>query len=145
MVRAAHTELDQDGARPTILLVKDNQCPTNGPVENALLGGGFTVRSTEESSPIPEVLRENEPDVVVVAVTRPGTALEVLDAVRCTDEQVPVLIVGSREIVDVNWFESAVDQGADDFVAAPASGRVVAAHVQAILRRSSWQVRVPPD
>ncbi|MFA6433862.1 MAG: response regulator transcription factor [Elusimicrobiales bacterium] len=97
---------------------------------------GFTVVFTDNGSEALMLARESRPDVIVTDVDMPGlTGLELCKAVK-NDKAAPIPVIiisgsktGEDEIV------SGYDMGADDYLIKPFSFPVLAAKINAVMRR----------
>jgi DNA-binding response OmpR family regulator len=120
------------GAR--IVLVEDNADLAYG-LRNNLEIEGHVVTVAEDGPAGLEVVRTEEPDLVILDLMLPGLdGYRVLETLRAEGRDVPVLILTARgeEADKVRGFRL----GADDYVTKPFGVLELLARVQAILRRA---------
>src|SRR5215216_6153941 len=104
---------------------------------------GYAVHAAEDGETAMRLLREDEPDVVVldVMLPEPVDGLEVARRLRASGSNVPIIMLTARDKVSdkLAGFES----GADDYLAKPFAFEELLARVGALLRRS--QARQRPE
>ena len=129
--------MTEGGPRPKVLVVDDDPA-LRQLLEDILVNDGFDVLQAASGARLTEMVREHQPDLVVLdEVMEPVSGLEALQSLRSSGAKVPVVMLTAIPPDDI--LETAVDTGADDYVAKPFSGAVLLAHLKAILRRSRWQ------
>jgi len=100
---------------------------------------GFTVIFTDNGSEALMLVRDSRPDMVVTDVQVPGLdGFELCKAIKCSAETagVPVIIISGEKTEDTDVV-SGYDKGADDYLAKPFAFPVLAAKINAVLRRYS--------
>lgn len=100
-----------------------------------LVHAGFGTRTVDDGNAVLAVLREWQPDAVLLDVMLPGKdGLSVCREIRAFST-VPILMVTARsEEIDRLL---GLEFGADDYILKPFSPREVVARVKAVLRRSA--------
>ena len=129
-IRTALTDM------PRILVVDDDQSFRDA-LRDALPlhWPSVTVVTACDGDEALRAFRDQEPDVVLLAVSLPGlSGLEVLRQIR-QDSDAPVILLTGRddEIDQLRGFQV----GADDLVVKPSSARMLTARIHAILRRTN--------
>jgi len=123
---------------PRILLVEDE--PKLAALLVDYLGAAqYQVEHIDDGLRAMEVLRERQPDLLILDLMLPGRdGLSICRELR-TFSQVPVIMVTAR--VDEIDRLLGLELGADDYICKPYSPREVVARVKAILRRSGLAVQ----
>lgn len=88
--------------------------------------------------------RDSKPDIVITDVELPGLGgLALCKSIRSSPEtaSIPVIIISGRKTEDADLV-SGYDKGADDYLTKPFAFSVLAAKVNAVLRRYSAAGRV---
>jgi DNA-binding response OmpR family regulator len=123
------------GASATTILVVDDDARQQQLVGMILRRAGFGVRYADDGDVVAGLVRELQPDLVVLDLKmRRVSGLEALRAIRAAGHSVGVIIltgVGDEELI-----LAAFEAGADDYVTKPFQPRVLAARVNAVLRRA---------
>ena len=119
-----------------ILLVEDDRKMLDV-MRRYLENRGFSLVFTDNGSEALMLVRDSEPDLVVADVELPGLdGFALCKAIKCSAEtsSVPVIIIsgGKTEEADI---VSGYDKGADDYLIKPFSFSVLAAKINAVLRR----------
>lgn len=109
-------------------------------IRNALTRGlayaGFAVDAAACGADALAIARERYPDVVILDMMMPGLdGIEVLERLRAADPQLPVLMLTAKDGTDDQV--RALNRGADDYVTKPFTFDILAARVQALLRRQT--------
>lgn len=97
---------------------------------------GFDVQVESDGSRVPELLRHDRPELMILDLMLPGLdGFEILRLIRreATTADLPVLILSARE-EEVDRIVG-LELGADDYVTKPFSPREVVLRVKALLRR----------
>jgi DNA-binding response OmpR family regulator len=97
----------------------------------------FTVICTDNGSEALMLARESRPDIIVTDVDMPGmTGLELCKAVKSVKDAppIPVIIISGQKTGEED-IVSGYDKGADDYLTKPFSFPVLAAKINAVLRR----------
>jgi two-component system response regulator MprA len=97
--------------------------------------GGYTVAAAEDGASALRVLREQEPDLVVldVMLPEPLDGLEVARRLRAAGSQVPILMLTARGQLEEKL--AGFQSGADDYLPKPFAFEELLARVGALLRR----------
>lgn len=94
---------------------------------------GYEVSSAGEGTTALRLLREEDPDIVILDVMLPGIdGMQVCRWIRSMSN-VPIVMLSARDEVDDKVL--ALSTGADDYVTKPFSTRELVARLQAVLRR----------
>ena len=118
--------------QPSVLVVDDEPSLVRV-VEGYLAKDGFAVRTAGNGETALELVRESEPDVVVLDLGLPGMdGVEVCRQLRTFSTCYVLMLTARADEVDM-LIGLAV--GADDYVTKPFSGRALVARVRTLLRR----------
>lgn len=119
---------------PRVLLVDDDEALCEL-LSEYLESEGFSVRSVHDGAQALEVAQQESWDAIILDVMLPGlNGFDVLKRLKPLVD-VPVLMLTARG--DDTDTVVGLELGADDYVAKPASPRVLIARLRALLRRSS--------
>lgn len=115
------------------VLVVDDDPETLRLVRDALVGVGFIAVVTGDPEAVPDLLRNENPDLVLLDLVLPGTdGVELMATVpELTD--LPVIFIsayGRDEAIAI-----ALNSGADDYIVKPFSPTELIARVRAVMRR----------
>jgi DNA-binding response OmpR family regulator len=125
--------LNTDVARPVVVFV-DDEADLVAMAETYLRRDGFRVVTASDARSAAAVLREHDPDLMVLDLGLPdGNGLDLLRGVRA-GRHLPVIILtgwGSERDRVVG-----LELGADDYMVKPFSLPELAARIRAVLRRS---------
>ena len=116
-----------------ILVVEDDNNISNL-IKMYLDKEGFDVRIAADGGKAVEEFKEKEPDLVLLDLTLPGTDGQLICRELRQQSDIPVIVLTSR-VTEVDEVMS-MTMGADDFIPKPYSARVLAARIQALLRRA---------
>jgi DNA-binding response OmpR family regulator len=119
----------------TVLIVEDDPAITLGLRMN-LEAEGYKVLSAEDGEKGLEVVREDDPDLILLDVMLPNmNGFEVLRTVRREGHTMPIIVLSARtgEMDKVTGLEL----GAEDYVAKPFSLAELLARIRAALRRGA--------
>lgn len=116
-----------------LLIVEDDRIIAEK-MEQFLVSWNYQVKRVEDFTKVMEVFLDYDPDLVLMDITLPH-----LNGYHWTTEirklsKVPILFVSSASD-DMN-IVMAISQGADDYITKPFELQVLAAKIQAILRRT---------
>ncbi|MDO8805123.1 MAG: response regulator transcription factor [Elusimicrobiota bacterium] len=119
-----------------ILLVEDDRQMLDV-MRRYLENRGFTVVFTDNGSEALMIARDSKPDLVVADAGLPGLdGFGLCKAIKCSAETaaIPVIIIsgGKTEEADI---VAGYDKGADDYLTKPFPFAVLAAKINAVLRR----------
>ncbi len=133
-------EIDHAPSRPSSpgaydVLVVDDEPQVREVVATYLKREGFDVRVAADGREAMAEIARKRPDAVVLDLMLPElSGIEVLQKLRQTGDEVPVIVLSARGAEPDRV--AGLELGADDYVAKPASPREVAARVRAVLRRA---------
>jgi len=119
-----------------ILLVEDDRQMLDV-MRRYLENHGFSVIFTDNGSEALMLARDSRPDMVVTDVDVPGLdGFGLCKAIKCSAEtaSVPVIIISGEKTGDTDLV-SGYDKGADDYLTKPFAFSVLAAKINAVLRR----------
>jgi len=98
---------------------------------------GYSVAIAKDGQAALDVVRDREPDGVILDVTMPVLdGLETCRRLRAGGNLVPVLMLTARG--DVTARVAGLDAGADDYLAKPFSLQELLARIRALLRRARY-------
>ena len=118
------------------LLVVEDEHKTADYVRQGLTEAGFVVDLARDGPDGLHLATTEHYDLIVLDVMLPGIdGRKVLQSIRATGNQVPVLFLTARSSVDDRV--QGLELGADDYIAKPFSPRELVARVRTILRRSA--------
>lgn len=126
-----------DGAKPTILIVEDEETIAEF-LSMGLSYAGFQVTVVGDGADALSAFRETRPDLVILDVMLPGLdGFAILRQLRLQSD-VPVLMLTARGEVDDRV--TGLELGADDYLAKPFKFKELLARVRAVLRRRRLDV-----
>lgn len=118
----------------TKILVIDDDTAVTDLLSVLLRSQGFDVTATNSSSDGLGLVRDNEPDLIILDLMMPEIdGWEVCRSVR-TDSQVPIIVLSALN--DPSMVASVLDAGADDYLTKPTPSRVLVAHINRLLKRN---------
>ena len=116
------------------LLVIDDDSAVTDLLSLLLKSQGFEVFATNNSAEGLGMIRELEPDLVVLDLMMPEMdGWEVCRSVR-QFSQVPIIILSALN--DPSMIASVLDAGADDYLTKPTPSRVLVAHINRLAKRN---------
>jgi DNA-binding response OmpR family regulator len=121
-----------------ILLVEDNK-DIQELNQRFLVRRGYTVQLAYTLAEARKILEENKPDAIVLDIMLPdGSGLDFLNELKEQNTNIPILMLtalsGSRDEV------RALEKGGDDYLSKPYDNNVLAARIEALIRRAE---RIP--
>lgn len=119
---------------PTKILVIDDDSAVTDLLSLLLKSQGFDVTATNNSTEGLNLVRENQPDLVVLDLMMPEIdGWEVCKAVRAFSD-VPIIVLSALN--DPSMIASVLDSGADDYLTKPTPSRVLVAHINRLIHRT---------
>lgn len=119
---------------PTKILVIDDDVAVTDLLSLLLKSQGFEVIATNNSGDGLNMIREQEPDLVVLDLMMPEVdGWEVCRSVRAFS-RVPIIILSALN--DPSMIASVLDAGADDYLTKPTPSRVLVAHINRLVKRN---------
>jgi DNA-binding response OmpR family regulator len=119
----------------TKILVIDDDSAVTDLLSLLLKSQGFDVTATNNSSDGLNLVRENQPDLVVLDLMMPEIdGWEVCKAVRAFSA-VPIIVLSALN--DPSMIASVLDSGADDYLTKPTPSRVLVAHINRLIHRTA--------
>src|SRR6266542_3146454 len=116
------------------LLVIDDDTAVTDLLSLLLRSQGFEVFATNNSAEGLNMVREIDPDLVVLDLMMPEMdGWEVCRSVR-QFSQVPIIILSALN--DPSMIASVLDAGADDYLTKPTPSRVLVAHINRLVHRA---------
>lgn len=116
------------------LLVIDDDTAVTDLLSLLLKSQGFEVSATNNSTDGLSMIREIQPDLVVLDLMMPEMdGWEVCRSVR-QFSQVPIIILSALN--DPSMIASVLDAGADDYLTKPTPSRVLVAHINRLTKRT---------
>ena len=121
----------------TKLLVIDDDAAVTDLLTLLLKSQGFEVFATNNSTEGLAMIREVQPDLVILDLMMPEMdGWEVCRSVR-QFSQVPIIILSALN--DPSMIASVLDAGADDYLTKPTPSRVLVAHINRLTKRNGTQ------
>lgn len=129
--------------RPTVLIVDDEE-RLRDLVRSYLQREGFVVLAADNGQTALDLVRAEQPDVVVLDLMLPGLdGLETCRRLRAFSDTYVIMLTARAEEIDR---VIGLEVGADDYLTKPFSPRELLARVRAMLRRPRRsQHAAPPD
>ncbi|PRZ12567.1 response regulator transcription factor [Nesterenkonia sandarakina] len=119
--------------RPMKILVVDDEAPLVHLIEQYLLREGFQVESTGDGAHAGDIVRDQNPAVVILDLGLPGMdGVEACRRIRTFSDCYIIMLTARAEEVDRLI---GLSVGADDYVTKPFSPRELVLRVKAMLRR----------
>jgi DNA-binding response OmpR family regulator len=119
---------------PTKILVIDDDVAVTDLLSLLLKSQGFEVAATNNSGDGLNMIREGQPDLVVLDLMMPDVdGWEVCRSVRAFS-RVPIIILSALN--DPSMIASVLDAGADDYLTKPTPSRVLVAHINRLVKRN---------
>ena len=119
------------------LLVIDDDAAVTDLLSLLLKSQGFEVFATNNSTEGLAMIREVQPDLVILDLMMPEMdGWEVCRSVR-QFSQVPIIILSALN--DPSMIASVLDAGADDYLTKPTPSRVLVAHINRLTKRNGTQ------
>jgi DNA-binding response OmpR family regulator len=116
------------------LLVIDDDTAVTDLLSLLLRSQGFEVFATNNSTDGLNMIREIEPNLVILDLMMPEMdGWEVCRSVR-QFSQVPIIILSALN--DPSMIASVLDAGADDYLTKPTPSRVLVAHINRLTKRT---------
>lgn len=116
------------------LLVIDDDTAVTDLLSLLLRSQGFEVFATNNSTDGLNMIREVEPNLVILDLMMPEMdGWEVCRSVR-QFSQVPIIILSALN--DPSMIASVLDAGADDYLTKPTPSRVLVAHINRLTKRT---------
>ena len=116
------------------LLVIDDDTAVTDLLSLLLKSQGFEVSATNNSTDGLSMIREIQPDLVVLDLMMPEMdGWEVCRSVR-QFSQVPIIILSALN--DPSMIASVLDAGADNYLTKPTPSRVLVAHINRLTKRT---------
>lgn len=126
-----------------VAVVIEDDADVRNLLEGILRQAGFEVHTAAEGRTGVEAVRENKAQVVTLDIGLPDIdGFEVLRRIRSFSDAYVVMLTGRTEEPDLL---SALNAGADDYIAKPFRPRELRARVAAMMRRPRHEVTSPPQ
>lgn len=125
---------------PARILVVDDERDIVWILRRALCDDGYDVVVANDGQQALALVRQQQPDLVVLDVIMPGMdGLEVCQRLRSDETlyNIPILLLTVRK--DIEDRVRGLERGADDYLSKPFDLRELSLRVKALLRRSSTQ------
>ena len=117
-------------------VVVDDEATLSDLVSMALRYEGWDVRTAAEGRAAVALVREFQPDVVVLDVMRPDIdGLQALKRLRDDGQEVPILFLTAKDALDDRI--AGLTAGGDDYVTKPFSLEELVARLRGLIRRRS--------
>jgi two-component system response regulator MtrA len=127
------TESEKKLENDRLILVIDDEPEILRLLERILTGEGFRVMLATDGVYGLSLLKEEEPDLVILDILMPGPdGFTVLNRIREISNVPVIMVTGKR---DTDSVQRAIDQGADDYVRKPFRPAELVARVRSKLRR----------
>lgn len=116
------------------LIVIDDDTAVTDLLTLLLKSQGFEVAATNNSSEGLNLIRDTQPDLVILDLMMPEMdGWEICRAVR-QFSQVPIIVLSALN--DPSMIASVLDAGADDYLTKPTPSRVLVAHINRLTKRT---------
>ncbi|MDR6413608.1 response regulator transcription factor [Pseudarthrobacter sulfonivorans] len=126
-----------------VAVVIEDDADIRNLLEGVLRQAGFVVHTAAEGREGVEVVRNNAAQVVTLDIGLPDIdGFEVLRRIRNFSDAYVVMLTGRTEEPDLL---SALNAGADDYIAKPFRPRELRARVAAMMRRPRHEIHRPPQ
>ncbi len=126
-----------------VAVVIEDDADIRNLLEGVLRQAGFVVHTAAEGREGVEVVRNNAAQVVTLDIGLPDIdGFEVLRRIRNFSDAYVVMLTGRTEEPDLL---SALNAGADDYIAKPFRPRELRARVAAMMRRPRHEIQRPPQ
>jgi signal transduction histidine kinase len=132
---------DENVLKGTILIVEDNEA-NRGLLATLLQRSGHTVIMAENGVEALKLMREQNPDVVLLDIMMPKMdGYQVLDNMKQDPElrDMPVLVISAVD--DMDSVVKCIELGADDYLYKPIKRILLTARVEACLAKRHWRQR----
>ena len=132
---------DENVLKGTILIVEDNEA-NRGLLATLLQRSGHTVIMAENGVEALKLMREQNPDVVLLDIMMPKMdGYQVLDNMKQDPElrDMPVLVISAVD--DMDSVVKCIELGADDYLYKPIKRILLTARVEACLAKKHWRQR----
>ena len=124
-----------DGS-PVRVVVVDDEATLSDLLSMALRYEGWDVKTAAEGRTAIQIIREFQPDVVVLDVMLPDIdGLQVLKRLRDDGQDTPILFLTAKDALDDRI--AGLTAGGDDYVTKPFSLEELVARLRGLIRRSS--------
>ena len=134
-VPAAGPKLRRADGSPVRVVVVDDEAMLSDLLRMALRYEGWDVKTAAEGRTAIQLIREFQPDVVVLDVMLPDIdGLQVLKRLRDDGQDTPILFLTAKD--DTEDKITGLTVGGDDYVTKPFSLDEIVARIKAILRRT---------
>jgi DNA-binding response OmpR family regulator len=118
----------------TKILVIDDDSAVTDLLSLLLRSQGFDVTATNSSTDGLNLVREGQPDLVVLDLMMPEIdGWEICRSVREFSD-VPIIVLSALN--DPSMIASVLDSGADDYLTKPTPSRVLVAHINRLIDRT---------
>src|SRR5512147_2571549 len=126
---------------PPLILVVDDEPKVVRLTRDYLEKNGFRVTTAADGQSALTIARREKPDLVILDLMLPNLDGREVCRILRRESDVPIIMLTAlaEEIDQVTGLEI----GADDYIVKPFSPRALVARVQALLRRTHGEVRVP--
>jgi two-component system OmpR family response regulator len=132
-----------DGS-PVRVVVVDDEAALSDLLSMALRYEGWNVKTAAEGRTAIQLIREFQPDVVVLDVMLPDIdGLQVLKRLRDDGQDTPILFLTAKDALDDRI--AGLTAGGDDYVTKPFSLEELVARLRGLIRRSSVVVADSAD
>jgi len=141
---AAQPLLRRADGSPVRAVVVDDESSLSDLLSMALRYEGWDVRPASEGRSAIALIREFQPDVVVLDVMLPDIdGLEVLHRLRADGQEMPILFLTAKDALDDRI--AGLTAGGDDYVTKPFSLEELIARLRGLIRRSALVVADTSD
>ena len=126
------------------VVVVDDEASLSDLLKMALRYEGWDVKTAAEGRTAIQLIREFQPDVVVLDVMLPDIdGLQVLKRLRDDGQDTPILFLTAKDALDDRI--AGLTAGGDDYVTKPFSLEELVARLRGLIRRSSMIVANSAD
>ena len=105
-------------------------------LEHELTGAGYNVISSTDGREALEIIKNEEPGLVISDIMMPFmSGLELLEVIKSENKKIPVILISALD--DVEVIQTAIGMGADDFVIKPVNMNELILRITKVLANNS--------
>lgn len=118
-----------------VLIVDDEEMAIKL-LEHEMIGAGYEVISCTDGREALEMIKNEEPNLVISDIMMPFmSGLELLEVIKADNKKIPVILISALD--DVEVIQTAIGMGADDFVIKPVNMNELILRITKVLANSN--------